>query len=198
MCTDLSTLVGMTLFGAKPLEELPARERVLSAAHDLFYRDGICATGIDRIIAHAGVTKTTFYRHFPSKNDLVTAYMAFRHERWMAWFQAALQRHGGCVDAVVPALKEWFADDGFRGCAFINGVGELGGHSAEVVALSRAHKDEMIDAIAALMPRSRQRNKTAQVIGMAIDGAIVRAQLDQSADAALRTLKQLVNAVAEQ
>ena len=48
-----------------------ARDRILHTAHDLFYREGIRATGIDRIIATAGVTKVTFYRHFPSKNDLI-------------------------------------------------------------------------------------------------------------------------------
>jgi len=50
---------------------LPARERILLTAHELFYRDGIRATGIDRVIAESGVTKVTFYRHFPSKNDLI-------------------------------------------------------------------------------------------------------------------------------
>src|SRR3954468_10276705 len=81
--------------------------RILRAAHDLFYGDGIRATGIDRVIAESGVAKVTFYRRFPSKDDLVLAYLDFRHERWMAWFTDALARHGGHVGAIAPALAEW-------------------------------------------------------------------------------------------
>ena len=65
-------------------QDLPASERILLTAHDLFYREGIRATGIDRVIAESGVTKVTFYRHFPSKNELILAFLAYRHERWMA------------------------------------------------------------------------------------------------------------------
>ena len=75
--------------------DLPARERILRKAHDLFYAEGLRATGIDRVIAEAGVTKVTFYRHFPSKNDLILTYLNLRHERWMKWFTEALERHGG-------------------------------------------------------------------------------------------------------
>ena len=63
---------------------LPPRERILRTAHDLFYRDGIRATGIDRVIAESGVAKVTFYRQFPSKDDLVLAYLDFRHARRVA------------------------------------------------------------------------------------------------------------------
>jgi AcrR family transcriptional regulator len=59
--------------------DLSARDRILRTAHDLFYADGLRATGIDRVIAEAGVTKVTFYRHFPSKNDLILAYLNLRH-----------------------------------------------------------------------------------------------------------------------
>ena len=72
-------------------QDLPARDRLLHTAHALFYRDGIRATGIDRVIAESGVTKVTFYRHFPSKNDLICAYLEYRHTGWMAWFGDALQ-----------------------------------------------------------------------------------------------------------
>ena len=108
------------------LSALPARERILLTAHDLFYADGIRATGIDRVIAEAGVTKVTFYRHYPSKDDLVRAFLDYRHDRWMAWFIDALARHGARegdgLFALGPALAEWFGQGGYRGCAFINTV----------------------------------------------------------------------------
>src|SRR3954470_24343514 len=74
------------------ISALPARERILVTSHDLFYRAGIRATGIDRVIAASGVTKVTFYRHFPSKDDLVRAFLDHRHGLWMAWFVDALGR----------------------------------------------------------------------------------------------------------
>src|ERR1700761_9011750 len=88
-----------------------ARDRILLTAHDLFYGEGIRATGIDRVIAASGVTKVTFYRHFPSKNDLILAYLDLRHGRWMDWFNGALERHGGAAKgadsgagALVPTM----------------------------------------------------------------------------------------------
>jgi AcrR family transcriptional regulator len=171
---------------------LPARERILLTAHDLFYRDGIRATGIDRVIAEAGVTKVTFYRHFPSKNDLICEFLEFRHRRWMDWFVDALQRHGGDLKALSPALAEWFRSDIYRGCAFINSVGELGPVLPGVVEISRRHKQEMTAAIEALMSESDRRERDAEAIALAVDGAIIRAQFDESPDAALEAFERVV------
>ena len=168
-----------------------AKERILLAAHALFYGDGIRATGVDRVIAEAGVAKVTFYRHFPSKNDLVLAFLEYRHEHWMAWFAAALDRHGGDVGALLPTLAEWFAAADFRGCAFINSVGELGDALPEVREVARRHKQNMTDAIEKLLPPSTMREQYAQAIAVAVDGAIVRAQFDKP-DAALQALDILL------
>ncbi len=177
-------------------KDLPASERILLTAHDLFYREGIRATGIDRVIAESGVTKVTFYRHFPSKNELIRAFLAYRHERWMRWFVQALERHGARrgkgIDALAPALRDWFADAGYRGCAFLNSVSELGGALPEVVEIARSHKRAMAAEIEKLLPPSRQRAKDAQLIALAVDGAIVHAQFDPTPDAALKSLERLV------
>lgn len=173
----------------------PARERILLCAHALFYKEGIRATGIDRVIAESGVTKVTFYRHFPSKNDLILAFLEYRHAHWMAWFVDALHRHGNQLDALVPALAEWLGDEGFRGCAFINSVSELGAVLPEVVAISRRHKQDMVSAIAALLPPARQRGQQAQAIALAVDGAIIRAQFDQAPDDALQTLAHILKSL---
>lgn len=174
---------------------LSPRERILLAAHELFYREGIRATGIDRVIAEAGVTKVTFYRYFPSKNDLICEFLEHRHQRWMAWFIDALQRHGGGVKALPLALAEWFSDQGFRGCAFINSVGELGGILPEVVEITQRHKHEMTDVIESLLPPSRHRKKDAQALALAVDGAIIRTQYDQTPDAALSSLETILKAL---
>jgi AcrR family transcriptional regulator len=180
---------------ASSSRNLPARERILYTAHELFYRDGIRATGIDRVIAASGVTKVTFYRYFPSKNDLIRAYLDYRHERWMAWFVDALARHGGGPSAIVAAVGEWFSDANYRGCAFINSVGELGGVLPDVIEMTRSHKQDMAMSIAALLPASRQRQKIAQAIALAIDGAIVRAQFDSSPDEALSLLDRMIKSL---
>ena len=184
----------------KPLDKpenqnLPARERILLTAHELFYREGIRATGIDRVIAQSGVAKVTFYRYFPSKSDLIREYLEYRHQRWMRWFVDSLQRHGGNAQAIVPALAEWFSDANFRGCAFINSVGELGGVMPEVVEIAQRHKQEMTSVIASLLPPSRRRVKDAQALALAIDGAVVRAQLDQSPEVALSALARILKSL---
>ncbi len=179
------------------LAGLPARQRLLLTAHRLFYRDGIRATGIDRVIAEAGVTKVTFYRHFPGKNDLVLAYLGYRHEQWMAWFDQALQHHCGrrstnAVQALLPALREWFADGAFRGCAFLNAAVELGATVAGVRELACAHKQHMTRSIAGLLPAGARRDQQAHLLGIAVDGAIVRVQAGEPVDAALDDLARLL------
>ena len=191
--------------GSVDIGELPARERILRTAHDLFYAEGIRATGIDRVIAASGVTKVTFYRHFPSKNDLILAYLDLRHGRWMDWFNGALQRHGGATKsagagALVPTMAEWFGGQAlgeFRGCAFLNSVGEMGTSLPEVVAVTRRHKQDMTDAIAALLPASRQRKKIAAALSVAVDGAIVQAQYAEDPAPVLKSLQMVVGLVAD-
>jgi AcrR family transcriptional regulator len=182
----------MKAIDTKTSQNPSARERILLTAHELFYRDGIRATGIDKVIAESRVTKVTFYRHFPSKNDLIREFLEYRHKRWIEWFADALQRHGGEVNALVPTLSEWFHDKDFRGCAFINSVGELGSVLPEVVEITRSHKIEMTSEIAKLLPMSKQRKQTAQAISLAVDGAIIRTQFEKSPDGALSSLGKII------
>lgn len=174
---------------------VPPRERILITAHALFYREGIRATGIDRVIAAAGVTKVTFYRHFPSKNDLIREFLEYRHQRWIAWFIEALQRHGNTIEALPLALAEWFNDANFRGCAFINSVGELGATMPEVVEISRRHKREMITIIVGLLRPHTNQEHNAQAIALAIDGAIIRTQFEQAPDLAIDALNRIIQLV---
>ncbi|TAL71763.1 MAG: TetR/AcrR family transcriptional regulator [Rhodanobacter sp.] len=178
------------------LEGRPARERILLAAHALFYCEGIRATGVDRVIATAEVAKLTFYRHFPGKNDLVLAYLERQHENWIAWFTAALVRHrprrGNPLAALVPTIAEWLADPRFRGCAFLNTVVELGTTLPAATALCRRNKQAMTAAIADLLPPSRQRPRQARAIATAIDGVVMHAQFEPDAKAPLQALRDLL------
>jgi AcrR family transcriptional regulator len=189
------------------ISALPARERILLTAHDLFYADGIRATGVDRVIAASGVTKVTFYRHFPSKDDLVREFLDHRHGRWMAWFVDALGRRGAherSGDAqglllLAEVMAEWFADPAFRGCAFINSVAEVGESVAGATERAREHKQEMTEVIAGLLPAALPaRAATARAAAIAVDGAIVKAQMGEPrlAQEALEDLRRLLGALA--
>jgi AcrR family transcriptional regulator len=180
-----------------------ARERILATAHDLFYRDGIRATGVDRLIAESGVAKLTFYRHFASKDALVREFLDFRHRRWMAWFIDALGRHGAASPAEGPArlllladvLREWTEQPDFRGCAFINSVVEIAQALPEAVDIARAHKAEMTQVIAELLPDGATRELLADAAALVFDGAIVRAQMAGDAagrEAAVATLRTVL------
>jgi len=187
----------MPLMDLTATPDMPARQRLLLIASELFYRNGIRATGIDRVIAESGITKVTFYRHFASKNALVCACLTHRHGRWMAWFQDALTRHApaGGLATLGAALTEWLRDEGFRGCAFLNSVSELGEALPEVVAITRQHKADMTAAIEGLLPASPGRTSLARAAAMAVDGAIVQAQFEVTPEAALTTLSLLLQAL---
>lgn len=184
-----------------------ARQKILETAHDLFYRDGVRATGVDRLIAEAGVTKVTFYRHFPSKDDLIRAFLEYRHEKWMRWFREALTRNrmrqnerarrDEPLAPLAAALAEWFAQPSFRGCAFINSVAEIGGALPDAIAIAARHKAEMIAEIENMLPQDQtDRAIVAQAAALAADGAIVRAQTSKAAsDDAVASLRHVLRAL---
>lgn len=181
---------------------LPPRERILETAHRLFYREGIRATGVDAVIAAAGVTKVTFYRHFPSKSELVNAVLTLRHDRWMAWFTLTLQRHARrqpVARALVATLREWLSSAGFRGCAFINAAVEWGGSDPAVLQHAAAHKQARAAAIAAHLPEGPHRDALARALALAVDGAIVQAQIQAGSprdiEASLAALRLLAQAL---
>jgi len=170
-----------------------ARDRLLTTAQRLFYQQGIRATGIDSVIAEARVTKVTFYRHFPTKNQLIIAVLEQRHQRWMQGFQQALQPAEQLTDALPAALKSWFEEVDYRGCAFINASAELGDSLPEMGELIRRHKQEMADAIAQKLTETA-RGKTGQIM-LLTEGAIVRVQLGEKAETVVEDLRAALAAV---
>ena len=120
-----------------------ARDRILSEAVVRFYGDGIRAVGIDLLIARSGTAKATFYRHFPSKADLVVAYVDRRSLGFLEWLGSEVARRADgrepALLVVFDALADLFTDDAFRGCAVINAVAEVGGEVPGVVARARQH-----------------------------------------------------------
>jgi AcrR family transcriptional regulator len=102
-----------------------ARERLLTAAYELFSRQGVQAVGIDAIIERSGVARQTMYRHFGSKQDLVLAFLQRREEVWTrGWLQTEVQRRASDprerLLAIFDVLDGWFRTPDFEGCSFIN------------------------------------------------------------------------------
>jgi AcrR family transcriptional regulator len=108
-----------------------ARDRILDTSYELFSRHGVRAVGVDEVIARAGVAKATLYRHFPSKDQLVIAFLERREQRWThEWVEAEARRRAsdpeGQLLAIFDAFGEWFRTEDFEACSFINVLLELG------------------------------------------------------------------------
>ncbi|MCW2757320.1 MAG: TetR/AcrR family transcriptional regulator [Nocardioidaceae bacterium] len=104
-----------------------ARDRLLAAADELFYAEGVQTVGIDRIIEHAGVAKASLYNTFGSKDELVRAYLGGRHERTKARLAKAIAKHDDPREqllAIFDAQAKLFSDPSFHGCAFANANAE--------------------------------------------------------------------------
>jgi AcrR family transcriptional regulator len=111
--------------------ETDARERILETAYELFSRRGIRGVGVDEVIERAGVAKATLYRHFPSKDDLVVAFLELRERRWTReLLEAGARRRGATPEeqllAIFDVFDEWFHRDDFEACSFINVLLEMG------------------------------------------------------------------------
>jgi len=160
-----------------------ARERILQTAQRLFYAHGVRAVGIDRLIAESSVAKMSFYRHFPSKEDLVRAFLEARHEQWIGsfagWLKTAQGRRKPAPELLIDALLLWYREPGFRGCAFINTVAEIGDSIPGVIEIARNHKTDMLRYIADwLRPRyADAADAMARQALVVLEGAIVQLQM---------------------
>jgi AcrR family transcriptional regulator len=178
------------MFTSLPAPGTGARQRLLAAAHQLFYRQGIRATGIDELLATANVARMSFYKHFPSKQALVVAFLHERHTQWQQQLeQQAKQRAQTPLEevlAVFAVLGDWFGEADFRGCAFINTVLETADPTTEEHSIARAHKQVLRAYLEGLLVAA---DFSAPALGashllLLLDGAIVRAQLGDGPTAA--------------
>ena len=107
-----------------------ARERLLAAANELFYAEGVQTVGIDRIVEHAGVAKASLYNSFRSKEDLVGAYLRLRHDGTTERLTQAINQHHDPRErllAVFDSQAELVTEPNFNGCAFVNATTEAHG-----------------------------------------------------------------------
>jgi AcrR family transcriptional regulator len=117
----------MTTATTKTSAKLSARDRLLNAANELFYEEGVHTVGIDRVIEQAGVAKASLYNTFGSKEALIRAYLETRHAKTAARIAGHIARYETPRErllAVFEAQAEMFAEPTFRGCAFVSASAE--------------------------------------------------------------------------
>lgn len=181
----------------------PARERLLKAAAELFYTDGVAATGIDAITARAGVAKMSLYNNFSSKAELVSAYVDHRREEWHGLLDARLaaastprERVLAVFDSYVDhaaTAYEW----GFRGCGLLNAAAELpvGDCARGVVAAQKAEVEALFGrCLGEMRPGDPAVAGTAEHLSFLLEGAIARAGLDGH-DARLKSARRMAAAL---
>jgi len=168
---------------ARESDGASARERLLKAANDLFYEEGVHTVGIDRIIEKAGVAKASLYSTFGSKEALVQAYLAGRHESRKARVTrklAAATTPRARLLAVFDALEERISESRFRGCAFVLATAE-GRPSAGVRRVSNESRAWMRGLFADLATEAGAADpeRLAQQLTLIYDGATVGSYMDE-------------------
>lgn len=172
------------------------REQVLETAKRLFYREGIRATGVDRILEEAGVARMTLYNHFDGKDALIVAALRERSRDFRTWLKEEVERRETGprerLLAVFDVLDDWIRGEsdgaGFAGCAFIRAAAEFTDHDDPVHKLAAAHKAELRTDLAALATTAGAHEPAhlAADLLLLIDGAIVTAQVAGDLTAAPR------------
>ena len=162
----------------------------METAQRLFAEGGYHATGIDKVLAEAGVAKMTLYKHFKSKDDLILAALRRRDETFRNWFMREVERRDptprGRLLAVFDALGDWFASPRFNGCMFINAASEYGGSEHPIHAAACEHK-RLLCAYLAELARAAGAEKEedlARQLMMLVEGATVTAQIECGSGAA--------------
>jgi len=189
------------------MDKAPARERLLKAAAELFYAQGVGATGIDAITAHADVAKMSLYNNFSSKAELVDAYIKGRCEEWQELYRERLKQATTPQERILAVFDSYVDhaalayQNGFRGCGLLNAAAELPvGHPGrasvawqkdEAERLFREHLREMKPAA------SRDIDDIAEHLSFILEGAMARAGLEGH-DSRLKTARKIAVSILQQ
>lgn len=188
-------------------QKATAKERLLKAAAELFYAEGVGATGIDAITARAGVAKMSLYNNFSSKADLVKSYLDGRCSEWRAFREKRLARASTPQERVLAVFDsyvdhahlayEW----GFRGCGLLNAAAELGvGDPGRVTVAAQKEEVERLfrQYLLELRPKGGPIiEETAEHLSYLLEGAMSRAGLDGH-DGRLKSARRIAVSLLEQ
>jgi AcrR family transcriptional regulator len=163
--------------------EPSVRDRLLDTAANLFYQEGARAVGVDLVVERSGVAKTTLYRHFSTKDDLIAAVLERDDvDYWNDWGTIA-QQHPDDARAELEAHLKWIAQyigrAEYRGCPFINIATDFPAADHPARAVATRHKTQLRGRVRALTRRMgvRRADELADQLVLLIDGAYVNGQL---------------------
>ncbi|MEV4296433.1 TetR/AcrR family transcriptional regulator [Microbispora rosea] len=173
----------------------PMRERLIEAATELFYAQGLRAVSVDKVIDLASTTKVTFYRHFKSKDDLVVAYLERRAALERDGIGEAIKQGDCDVDVTLRAISEAIGiiacAPGFRGCPFINAAAEYPDPDSPIRKAVDAHRRWNKTAFEQLIAPLgiADAAEVADDLMLIRDGAMVAGYLDKPAKVAASFLR---------
>lgn len=164
-------------------EPTDVRDRILKTASELFYREGVRAIGVDLIVERAGVAKTSLYRHFRTKDDLIAAYLRREDaDFWSQWDKIAAH-HQADAQAELEAHLEWIgtriARPHYRGCPQLNVAAEFAASDHPARTVSTSHKNELRRRLRNIAKRMgvRRPELLADQLWLVIDGAFMGAAI---------------------
>jgi AcrR family transcriptional regulator len=171
------------------LGESGVRERIMTVASELFYRNGVRAVGVDLIVARSGVAKTSLYRHFRTKDDLVAEFLRRQDEEfWRDWDEVS-ERHPDDARAELDAHLNWIGKrierPGYRGCPQLNVAAEFPEADHPARAVAKAHKLELRRRLRDILHRIGVRGPDDLAIQLAlvIDGAFMSSPVLEEGEA---------------
>jgi AcrR family transcriptional regulator len=163
--------------GAPRRNEPSARTRLVETATELFYQEGIRAVGIDTVVARSGVSKSSLYRTFASKDELIAAFAESENLRFWRWWDETVERYADApsrqLRALLEGIGEQIASPQFRGCPFINLANEFPDREHPGTAIACANKREMRERLRAIARAVGARNpqRLGDQLALLIDGA---------------------------
>lgn len=166
------------------------RDELVGKALRTFYAGGFHATGMDRLVEETGISKTSMYKHFRSKEDLILAALKLRDEQFRAWLFGRMAALGRTprerLLALFDALAEWVAEPDFRGCMFVKAASEFQEAKDPIHAQAAAHKVLLFEHLKDLAAEAGAKEPAALARQLLIlkEGAIVTAQVEGRPEAA--------------
>jgi len=166
---------------AATMDDETARAAVLHSANQVFYARGIAGVGMADIRDDSGVSLRRLYGLYPSKRELVAAWLTDRHTTWMDWFTSAVAERSAAGEppllAAFDAIADWAATPGYRGCAFVNSAAETAEIDDTHRRIIAAHKEDLLTYLVSLARDSgyAKPERLGRMIGVLLDGAMVEA-----------------------
>lgn len=173
--------------GGVPDQDTAARAVIVAAVAPLFYARGFTAVGMDEVRTVTGVSLKRLYRLFPSKEDIIEQVLQNWRDTWEGHLRAQVESTQVPRErllAVFDFLASWFTSEGFRGCAFINSFGELGGMSGRISTIVRSQKKEFQDYLGRVADSCGAPETLAPQLAILAEGALTTAAIAGSPEPA--------------